>query len=788
MDDELIDAARGVLFAAVGQRNQEFPELRQLGEYLCRYISADAIVDGRKLAHPNAGDVASFEYAIGKGAMRRSGLQPYFFCNAYEDAIMQYGVEHAQLDPELLHRFVPESWVTIIASMISEGPDVAAVRAQVALYKYSRETVATNRRREGGRRSQAMVNVLLSEARRLFAIIQSLQTLAPCQAWTQVRKLKRPEMDKGGYETVAPRVETVRKALQEMTGELHERLGISSIEQELDAIAALSNYKLMRSGLWRLARDRALLVLMVMTGGRRTALARLTRADYLRDHEGPFPDYRKGGALDLRPRKGKGRDEVRRKPSPAQAALVLDAYLALLDRTAAALGHPPATPESPLLVAEPSHCSKRVREEWLYRRVAGGPRTRALVPRDPEHLPPHVPSERHPYCGYTPHEYRHFANKLTERAGEIWNKRYPTVGGEATKPISYYAAALLDNGGIENELRRLYADDNTPAMLEVLSGRAAEVGWEILTTDIGLRKRPNLEAFKRELTRLGEINADENRLQESSRKLQARYSRCRPRALSPARGLEQDRIDLMLRYQEELLRSQEDQLASIDELKEMFLEGTRITHQLMALSEQKAETITKANKYRYDQTTWQPISDSEPLGAEDVDMDAIETEVLGKALIAADGLAAVREWLTVLEFCAIAEIATRSTLTRWLRGEHIPSRRDKRPWEPDQVPIDSSLGPNHRRIWIPGVHDAFWRTGGMRTALAKALSHWPLEPGWTTKDGQPTWRCHAPLRVSPARLHLVDTPAKDLQAPRDHSNEHDEHGLVEQPIRDALLD
>jgi hypothetical protein len=102
----------------------------------------------------------------------------------------------------------------------------------------------------------------------------------------------------------------------------------------------------------------------------------------------------------------------------------------------------------------------------------------------------HLTDEERTRCGYTPHEYRQFANKLAERSGEVWNKRYPATGGEANPPISYCPAALLDNGNIEHDLRALYGGRNGPAMLEVVAGRAAQIGWEILTTNLGLRKRP----------------------------------------------------------------------------------------------------------------------------------------------------------------------------------------------------------------------------------------------------------------------------------------------------------
>jgi hypothetical protein len=442
-----------------------------------------------------------------------------------------------------------------------------------------------------------------------------------------------------------------------------------------------------------------------------------------------------------------GRDELRRKPIPAQAAIVLDFYIEVMDRIATAKGRPPASPDAPLLVAEPSQ-QKPVQHLWLYQRVAGTVKTPPLVPRDPRHMAEHVTDAERAICGYTPHEYRHFANKLAERAGEIWNERHPATGGETNPPIPYYAAALLDNGSIENDLRALYGDRRTPAMLEVVSGRAAEIGWEILTTDAGLRKRADLQAYEREMIRLRRIEDEEQRLERETHKLQARHASCGQKALLPPSSAEDDPLERIMHRQEEMV-------ASIGELKEIMLESSAITHQLIQLSRQKADTITKLDLYRLDQATWLPIPDSEPPGAERVDWDAIDRGALGRPLMPSGTLAPVRDWLTFFEFCEVAGLEARSTLTRWVNGEHIPARRDKRPWEPEQMPVDVSLGKNYRRIWVPGVHEAFWRTSLMRDKLAEILGRWPQEQGWTTKDGEPTPRCAEPVRIAPARLQLV---------------------------------
>jgi len=361
-------------------------------------------------------------------------------------------------------------------------------------------------------------------------------------------------------------------------------------------------------------------------------------------------------------------------------------------------------------------------------------------------MPEHVTPQEAAYCGYTPHEFRHFSSQIAEGAGRIHNERHPATGGEVNPPIPYYAAALLDNGGVENDMRALYGDRKAPAMLEVVAGRASEIGWEILTTGTGLRKRPNLEAYEQELIRLRQIEDEERRLERAAEKLQSRRSAQLPAACREVQ--ETDRLDVILRRQEDLI-------ASVGELKELLLESSAITHQLVQLSRAKADTIKKLDLYRLDRATWLAVPDTEPPGAEKVDWDAIDQGKLGKPLMPADAPIAVRDWLTFREFCEVIDLQARSTLTRWAKGEHLPARRDRRPWEPGQIPVDESLGVNYRRIWVPGVNDAFWRTRIRREAVAKALARWPGEQGWTTKDGQPTPRCLKPLAIPAPRQQLA---------------------------------
>ncbi len=749
MDDGLLEAAHRVLFAVVGQKQQEYPFLAQLREFLKQYVEARPVVAGVEVPSLSERPGLVCSRCFDDTARRRAVLPPFALYDAYRDAVMRAGgLVHARVDLDLLLRAIPADWVPIVAAMISEGPEAAAARAQTAVYDFSLQSVHANRRRGAGRRSAASVKLTVVEARRLFDVAYRLRSLPACERWTYVPEIELPQMPRGGYEVLAPRIEVVRGALQAMTRDIHDRLGVGALEEELAAINALSDHAMFTSGLWRPMRDRLLLVLMILTGGRKSAIARLRREDYIPDYVGPPPDCRRGAALDLRPQKGKHRDEVRRKPIPRQAALVVDSYLRLIDRWLVGKGQPPATASMPLLLAMPGW--QHVQPSWIHVRAAGKiGGQRPLVVRDPRQLPKHVTAEEAPYCGYTPHEFRHLANQIAEGAGRLFNERYPATGGEVNPPIPYYAAALLDNGGAERDMRALYGDRKAPAMLEVVAGRATEIGWEILTTGVGLRKRPDVEAYEQELICLRRIEDEERRLEQAAHRLQAKHARpSPPLALPPGEVGETNRLEVIMRRQEDLI-------ALVEELKGELLEGSAITHQLVQLSRQKADTIKKLDLYRLDQATWLPVADTDPPGAEKIDWEAIDKGKLGKPLMPVEGASAVRDWLTFREFCEIIDLQARSTLTRWAKGEHLPSRRDRRPWEPDWVPVDDTLGTNYRRIWVPGVNEAFWRTRLRREELANTLSRWPREQGWTTKDGEPTPRCLTPICVSaPAAAQL----------------------------------
>jgi hypothetical protein len=553
IDDALVDAAERALFAVVGKMQQEYPFLVQTWEFLSQYVQAKPLVHGRELEPLTEALGLSCEGPVQTSLRLREAVPPFAVHDAYQHAVMRAGgLLHAQIDREALYLIARRSWVPILAAMIAEGPELAGARAQAAIYAYSLEPVRANRRRPNGRRGVAGVHHCTVEAKRLFKLIHQLRGLPACERWTFIPEIELPSMPRGGYEVIAPQIEVVRHTLRELNDDIHRRLGVSAIEDELSGLDAMTDRGLLTSGLWHPMRDRLLLVLMILTGGRRAAIARLRRKDYIRDYGGPPPDHQEGAALDLRPQKGKHRDEIRRKPIPPQSALVIESYMMLQDRWLAAKGEPALPLSASLLVAMPGWRS--CQPQWIYRRVAGAiGKQRPLVVRHRSHLPEHVTAEDAAYCGYTPHEFRHFANQLAEGGGRIYNERHPATGGDVHPPIPYYAAALLDNGGVENDMRALYGDRRAPAMQELIAGRAIAIGWEILTTRVGQRKRPNIEAYTQELICLHRIEDEERRLERAARTLQAKRSRIDPPALPQRTTANGDRLDVMLHRQETLI-------------------------------------------------------------------------------------------------------------------------------------------------------------------------------------------------------------------------------------------
>jgi len=296
-------------------------------------------------------------------------------------------------------------------------------------------------------------------------------------------------------------------------------------------------------------------------------------------------------------------------------------------------------------------------------------------------------------------------------------------------------------------MRALYGDRGTEAAYETLSGRAIELIWELLTTDRGTRKRPDLEAIREHQEALRAIEAQLQRCQEQTALIHAGERMPLPAkrvSQQPPSGASQDELLRMVHRQNEDSAESQDQLhLRLDRAETVLRELHRLSTADQILREKRDSLVLELAELVYDESRWELIPDSEPAGAERLQLSlrallAGEDELPPRPAL--EEPAAVRDWLTFPEFSWAVEHGSRSTTPRWAEGRSLPREAHRRPWDADAIPIDDSLGRGYRRIWVPGVRETFWPTEGARQRVAALLRRWPEKQGWS-RGSEPGRRC-----------------------------------------------
>jgi hypothetical protein len=651
----------------------------------------------------------------------------------------------AAFDPELLQVFFPIALWGVITTMITDGPKTACERAQHAIRLYARTTVRATKRRREGPPARSTGELYRTFFRKVFSIFVDLSVaefpFALLSKWTAVPKLEMPDAEwHDGLDTQGPRPELLRQKFRALNNDIARRLGVEPGEDELAALEAMPWERAKAAGLALLLRARVVLGLMVLLGGRVQAIADLLLSDYVKERIGPPPDYRTGPALLLRPGKRLPANRVRPKPIPPEFAAMIDTYLAYMRRAIADARAnaphkcPTRMPDDfPLLIANRYTLSplgaRGIRD--LLSGVAYAERNfrRPLIARE-SGFNQDLPAEKRAWIGYHPHAYRHTNSPMAERAGELWELAHPTTGAQPKPPPGLYATALQDQEPEGDPLRALYGDRNTEAAYELLSGRAIEGIWKLLTTDEGARKKIDTDAY-----------ADT-------------WRRCRT--------LERERAAVLARADD--VYREPDGGGSTDERLAYQTRAMKVLFESLDYADRLGEELrreeARLKDLRYDEALWVCIPDDAPPRTEHVNIEALEASLGGEQESSEPEAQppAVRDWLTPREVAEIRGIRARSTVSRYRKGEHLPTRPDQRPWEPDAVPQDLSLGRNYCRLWVPGINPAFWATDLVRARLAACLTDWPKEQGWLNGD-EPGPRCLAPLDLPHSVTRLVDDGA-----------------------------
>lgn len=634
---------------------------------------------------------------------------------------------HGTLSDSILTQFFPPRLWPVLEMLVLDGPGQAKLNAERALREYARRTVPATKRRPEGPPTRGTISILHVAFARVFRLLVDLHVTRPSSrvlsAWTGVPPVSSPALPAGGLQTEGPPLHDIRLALRRLDENIASKLRIEPGDDELAAIEAMSLTPLLQASLFRSLRARVALALLMVTGARVGAIAALELRDLRTNHRCRGGDERCGPAVVLRPGKSLPYGSERIKMIPRDVQKTIDVYLRYLDVVAETLsrwrqgswGTPPIrTASTPLLV--------RGRQSWtpwgaggigrmLSGRTPSSSGRAGMLPLIPRRSGFNLdcPEEHHCFIGYNPHAFRHTASRLAEKAGAIWNEEHSEAPGDNVYSPEAYAAALLDHEMPGSKMRALYGDRDSEATREILAARASNGIWELLTTDAGARKQPDLQRFQR--------------------------------CVEVLEALDRDAADVKQRFKETVHRAKRKEVDSDRALLEL-LDLNQIRDEL---GREREQTARELESLRHDRRTWLAIPDE----VESVPpIDLAEWDGSVHTQDEAIGGVAVREWLTPTELAYVAG-CRQSTVTRWLKDEHLPNQ-DRRPWDAGEAPVDESLGIRFRRIWVQGIKQSFWSTQAMRDRRDQVLARWPDTQGWCIA-GEPGPRCRSPLVLSASK-------------------------------------
>jgi hypothetical protein len=271
----------------------------------------------------------------GQRAARELDLQPRQLQTVFKK--LKKKQRYPTLDEHQIEAFVPRVLWPVVERLIEEGPSMLRARATDALETYAFETVEGHRRRDTGGRAKNSVQHMLYMGLRVFRPLSEFAKFdVSLAAWKYLPTIEAPDMPDGGWDVDAPPLHVVRHAWQELHDDVRHRLRAASYEEELERIASISVSALATRGAFLALRNRALLALFPVIGGRVTAMSQITVGDFRPTFTGPYPDLLEGAALQLRPGKHLGEWACRPKLLHPDMAAMLESYLAMRRRLWAA--------------------------------------------------------------------------------------------------------------------------------------------------------------------------------------------------------------------------------------------------------------------------------------------------------------------------------------------------------------------------------------------------------------------------------------------------------------------
>lgn len=598
-------------------------------------------------------------------------------------------------DHVLVELIDPETW-PVLAGLIADGPRVAARKVESVLYRYSKVEVAPSAARpHGGRLARQSVLVRQNVYRRMMKILVDLRGLEyPCDAlgpWAAVPPLRLPDMAPTVTDRSAPSLDLVRAVVQRLDAEIDQRLGAIDGDK-VTAIARLATAPLWQAAVVERLRHLTIIALLATLAPRVGALSRLRVEDF--DPEHRFPDGEIGPALRFFPGKTVHAKLARWKGLGDMEAHLVCALILLrrrlyTERVPAERGSwrvlnvPREMPEGAALLGAKIFDPVRLpNPEAISAMLAGQSNGYAKLPL-PQYLDNPSPG-RH---GHAAHRGRHFGDQLVRLAIE---KQFEQTG---VRHISSAAIADIALDHNVKEDRYGYADLNSERSREIWIRTAARAGSQMLWTDAGARRVPDLVAYQA-------VCAERKRLTEALTEAVARKKRIR----IESENLSQPSVELLQRV-----------ILAQDEYQDLLQECDALE--------------SRQRRLESDHSTWIVVAPGSP--RDSVEADPARALARVRAEIEAESgnalrLVRRRSFLTVAELAGVLDISEPSArrLVKRTPG------RGRWVFRAEDPPLDETRGPRRRRVWVGGLTPDVIEARSAR--LDRVLSEAPK--GWGAAD------------------------------------------------------
>jgi integrase len=570
--------------------------------------------------------------------MKRLGLEP-------SDLDDRWAV--ARANGQLLHRdlveaFFPAKQWPLYAHFIEAGPMQAWRDFENALVCWSRG-LNTDGSPRGKRLAAKTVNGYISTCHKLMRELVELHKLAVAgqvdldpailDGWEVQSLPAHVTAESLGAQAAdtdrrAPSLRAVRRCLRELDREVEKRKKTAYGRRHM----ALP------------LRNRALLAVFLTLGGRRGAVMRLKRGDFVRFHKS---DGYEGPALLLRPGKSVHQELVRVKHIPIELGEWIHEWIEYAGTH--------DNPDAPLWVKTPGKL------DALAEHTASD-----LIPKL---INPYL-VDRH--C--SPHALRHLSEKLAFHAGMDWleaNRELlltdEGISGLPTSP-QQIADALLDHSF--GRVQDIYKDMNSERARTHWARIAADGVWSLIWGDAGAPKGPDPELIAAAQTAVDRAEAECSRTLMELKRTETEKKVFRQRAKQMAGAGDVSRaLEAMF---------------ELDDLADALLEKVTanaeaeraLEHARLAFKEAKATRIA--------------LPDEEVSPALSDELDMLDVDGVAEPLPQDEPY--LRPLVTLLEFhwaLSGSLLISEATLRRWALGKMPYRRGDRRnPWDPPLRPGD----------------------------------------------------------------------------------------------------